>query len=149
MLVEEIFWIDEKNEGQNLSDHFKASEFKCADGTSPYPISRNLVLGLEALRLRAGAGIKITSGYRSPAHNARVGGVADSQHIFGRAADIQCKSILDMFKLANLAYAVGFRRIGVSPTFIHVDVGSGESYWVYEKSGVRPATAAELAKIKK
>ena len=42
---------------------------------------------LEPLRRRFGR-IRITSGYRSPSVNAKVGGVATSQHTLGEAADI-------------------------------------------------------------
>jgi hypothetical protein len=31
--------------------------------------------------------MRVTSGYRSPTHNAQVGGVKNSWHIVGRAAD--------------------------------------------------------------
>lgn len=43
---------------------------------------------LEPLRKHLGYPIKINSGYRSPAVNKAVGGVANSFHIQGRAADI-------------------------------------------------------------
>lgn len=42
---------------------------------------------LEPLRRRFGR-IRITSGYRSPSVNTKVGGVATSQHTLGEAADI-------------------------------------------------------------
>lgn len=42
---------------------------------------------LEPLRRRFGV-IRITSGYRCPVLNARVGGAAGSQHLRGEAADI-------------------------------------------------------------
>ena len=43
---------------------------------------------LEPLRLLWGAPIFCVSGYRSPEHNARVGGAGQSRHMLGQAADI-------------------------------------------------------------
>ena len=43
---------------------------------------------LDPLRQLYGAPIMVTSGYRSPAVNAAVGGAAHSQHMLGEAADI-------------------------------------------------------------
>ncbi len=44
----------------------------------------------------------ITSGYRTASHNAKVGGSKSSQHLLGRAADIQ---VQDTDPLAVAAYA--------------------------------------------
>lgn len=50
---------------------------------------RNLcVQVLEPLRLHIGGPVRISSGYRCPELNRLVGGVADSQHTKGEAADI-------------------------------------------------------------
>lgn len=43
---------------------------------------------LDPIRERWGAPITVTSGYRSPELNKRVGGVENSQHMRGEAADI-------------------------------------------------------------
>jgi hypothetical protein len=43
---------------------------------------------LEPIRTLWGAPIRCVSGYRSPQHNARVGGAGQSRHMFGQAADI-------------------------------------------------------------
>ena len=44
----------------------------------------------------------ITSGYRTASHNTKVGGSRSSQHLLGRAADIQ---VQDTDPLAVAAYA--------------------------------------------
>ena len=54
------------------------------------------VLVLQPLRDTVGAPVYINSGYRSKRLNARVGGVPNSRHLLGKAADIHCD---------NLAYA--------------------------------------------
>lgn len=73
-----------------LTEHFAESEFACrCCGTLPITgISMALLLGLERLRLRINRPINISSGYRCPDHNRAVGGVWNSQHVKGTAADI-------------------------------------------------------------
>ena len=47
---------------------------------------------LDPARERYGKPIKVNSGYRCPLKNKAVGGVANSQHLKGEAADISVKS---------------------------------------------------------
>ena len=79
-----------------LSPHFKLGEFL---NLSKYPDNKptmqhvaNMTYGclllLEPARQLVGP-ILITSGYRNPRVNALVGGVKNSQHLLGQAADIR------------------------------------------------------------
>ena len=62
------------------------------DNTPPHAARKMLTILVEQLldpiRRRYGAPIIVTSGYRCPALNTAVGGVANSHHIVGCAADI-------------------------------------------------------------
>ena len=71
-----------------LSPHFRLAEFASKDGSDKVLVDDDLVFLLEQIREAAGGAVTINSGYRSPAHNAAVGGVSSSQHLYGRAADI-------------------------------------------------------------
>ena len=51
------------------------------------------VLVLQPLRDTLGAPVYINSGYRSKRLNARVGGVPNSRHLQGKAADIHCDNL--------------------------------------------------------
>lgn len=55
---------------------------------------------LDPLREAVGRAIRISSGYRGPALNARIGGSATSQHSHGQAADLQAPGldVLELFK---------------------------------------------------
>jgi hypothetical protein len=55
---------------------------------------------LDPLREAIGQAIKVNSGYRGPALNRRIGGAAKSQHVAGKAADIQAQGmpVLELFK---------------------------------------------------
>ena len=63
----------------------------------------------------------ITSAYRTKEHNAKIGGVANSSHLKGLAVDIRVNSSKERFFVLNALILVGFNRIGVAKTFIHVD----------------------------
>jgi uncharacterized protein YcbK (DUF882 family) len=63
------------------------------DNTPPPELLPNLRLlarGLDRIRLLLGHPLDISSGYRSPALNAAVGGAPNSQHSQGLAADFTC-----------------------------------------------------------
>lgn len=94
----------------------------------PYGIEENLnALAeevLEPVRERLGKPIIVNSGFRCPVHNAAVGGVANSQHMKGEAADITCD---DNKRLAEIIEQLGkydqmirYKRPGGSIRFIHV-----------------------------
>ena len=62
---------------------------------SPKEVARLKVLCekvLQPLRDYMGVPVIINSGYRSPELNKKVGGVRDSQHVKGEAADIRCET---------------------------------------------------------
>jgi uncharacterized protein YcbK (DUF882 family) len=101
---------------------FEYSEFDSADESGSYI---NMDVGflnkLSKARELAAIGFKITSGYRSPAHNAKVGGVPSSSHTIGRAVDIYAPTSRQKYIIINALLQAGFNRIGVAKNFIHVD----------------------------
>lgn len=107
----------------NLSPHFDSSEFvDHRDGTLQGP-APELIQRLEQLRaLKGGRPLVIISGYRSPATNRAVGGVPRSQHLYGRAADID-----PSYCSLDEAVSCGFRGVGYSSggRAVHVDVRPG------------------------
>ncbi len=56
-------------------------------------MDQTLVVLLQAIREHFGKPMTITSGYRTAAHNTAVGGAKSSQHLLGRAADIQVAGV--------------------------------------------------------
>lgn len=84
-----------------LTAHFDLDEFtisqeaarKGIDNTPSADVVENLYIlavALEEIRERLGQPIVISSGYRSPDLNAAVGGVPNSAHVLGFAADLTC-----------------------------------------------------------
>lgn len=118
-----------------LSLHFKLSEFLetqvpggfDANVQSLYPDNlfrlRDLCrFILEPARCELGFPIRINSGYRCPDVNSRVGGVKNSQHLDGYAADVTC---YDNARLLSLLKKLPYDQLicygkESAPRFIHV-----------------------------
>lgn len=122
--------------GDMASEHFAWSEFAC-DCVRPgydfgwcngfpetdYPdhsMSPELIQKIEQLRVNIGVPITVNSGVRCPDCNSYWGGVPDSLHLLGEAADLYCPS-LSVDELANAAQAVGLGTIRYyASQFVHV-----------------------------
>ena len=103
--------ITEINTNVTLSKHFKLDEFlhlgKYPENIPSVQDVVNMTYGchqlLEPARIIVGP-IIINSGFRSDSVNRKVGGVSNSQHLFGQAADIRPKDpaqfqrLVDFFK---------------------------------------------------
>ena len=113
-----------------LSPHFRVREFASKDGSDKVLVDDALVELLEQIREAAGGAVTINSAYRSPAHNAAVGGVSSSQHLYGRAADIVVEGASPLLVGQIAEYYLGRRGgIGVYNGFTHVDTRSIRSRW--------------------
>ena len=120
-----------------ITKNFSSDEFacKCCGGQN---INENLVFQLQKIRGIVKKPIIITSGYRCPAHNKKIGGSPKSQHLLGKAADIYVNgmSVRDLYEVVSIFYKNGITGIGVYPEqgFIHVDIREKPGIWVYIKS---------------
>lgn len=87
---------------QELTKSSTASRYHI-DNSPSEDIVRNLQYGvdmvLDPLRRLYGKPIVITSGYRCPELNKRVGGVTNSWHTQGNAADIHVSSLAEASKI--------------------------------------------------
>lgn len=105
-----------------LSPHFTAHEFWCHDGCRTSKVDGRLLYKLELLRVKLGGrAIRISSGYRCEGRNKSVGGAGRSQHMQGKAADIQVDSVPPVV-VAAAAKSVGFSFVKIYPKHTHVDV---------------------------
>lgn len=129
-----------------IGKYFDSSEFACqcyrheSDGNGhnvlDHIIDKRLVDLLDGIRERLGCPLTINSGYRCEEHNAEVGGVSNSQHCLGTAADITYDGV-DVDYLANLAEEVANDLLGEGigigryyhQNFVHVDVRGYEARW--------------------
>ena len=116
------------------SKNFKWSELACKCGCGTSYVSKSAIIKLQKLRDMMGSPITINSCCRCPLHNARVGGVPNSQHrstltspttAFDIALDDHDKQFL-----IDCAVKAGFKGIGINyKTFVHVDDRERYARW--------------------
>lgn len=76
-----------------LSENFTVREFYCHDGSDKILIDSELVDILQSIRDAFGRAVTINSAYRNAEYNAKVGGASNSQHVYGKAADIRVEGV--------------------------------------------------------
>ena len=122
---------------RRLAPSFTVREFRCRDGSDVVMIDESLVVLLQAIREHFGKAVVITSGYRTATHNTAVGGSRSSQHLLGKAADIQ---VADTTVEAVAAYAESLMpdwggvgrypvKAGRAKGWVHVDTRPNKSRW--------------------
>ena len=102
--------------------YFKTSDFTCKCGCGKNNISTGLTALLDELREKIDTPIIINSGCRCVSHNKAVGGKMNSAHVDGLAVDIKVNNSPMRFKIISTACKLGFVRIGIGETFIHLDI---------------------------
>lgn len=84
---------------------------------------------LQRLRTNWRRPLTVTSAFRDPEYNKRVGGASKSKHLTGQAFDINMKGQSDAAVVSFIYYAVraGFTGFGLyldrAVPFIHIDTG--------------------------
>jgi len=115
--------------------YFEYEEFDSPDVQgSGQLMDPKLLEMIDEVREIYGKPIRVTSGYRTEAHNHKVGGVSSSSHLKGLAIDVACVKSDDRFEMLTALLEVGFNRIGVAGSFIHVDIDKDKSQnviWTY------------------
>lgn len=117
------FWDD--------SEFFDREEFRCQCGgkyCNGFPVEpeEELVRVCNEIRRRLGVPVSIVdsggSGVRCPRHNAAVGGIGNSNHLYGRAADLHSeKTPQEMARVAEEVMG-NTGEIGIYSWGIHVGV---------------------------
>ena len=115
-----------------MTAHFTEKELACPC-CKRCNMDTYLLEVLETIRGECGFPLKVNSGFRCEVHNREVGGGIKSQHLLGKAVDIDTSRLsAEMkYKLAEAALVFGIRGFGVYDRFFHLDVRDGEpSFWV-------------------
>ncbi len=117
-------------------EFFCASEFDSPDepGSGLIHMNHDFVMKLDQLRARIEVPLHINSGFRTAAWNKRVGGKQSSAHRKGFAVDIRVAQSGRRFTIVEAALAMGFKRVGIGKTFVHLDASltlSQQVLWLY------------------
>ena len=137
----------------NLSEHFTLEELTVSEVAARKGLDNKpdksiiaeltkLALFLEQIRALAKAPISVSSGYRSIAVNAAVGGSKTSQHCKGHAADIRVKGfspdqLMALIIKSDLQYDQLIREFD---SWVHVSISDKprKQALVIDRSGTRP-----------
>lgn len=114
-------------------EYFDRSEFKCKCGgkyCNGYPAEpdERMVRIADQLRKNLGAPVTIVSGLRCKTWNAIQGGVSNSQHMYGEAADIYAKGVsqsrveAELDKIGGVRYHYPIK----DSNNVHFDVPKGD-----------------------
>lgn len=120
------------------SEHFRFREFR-SKGNGDIVVERQLIVALERMRLVSGGPIAVLSGYRDPAHNRKIRGAKNSQHLYGRAVDPKFTRHvgLDEVRALGLFSGIGHRP-AVGNRVEHVDIRpsatpAAPTVWTYPR----------------
>lgn len=115
---------------------FSDWEFNCKCGCGLNNMKPVFLWKLQHCRTEAKVRFVIRSGSRCEKHNRDEGGRDNSEHLYGEAADIFVLNSNIRFKILEAAFYVGFKRIGIGPTYIHLGNKSShpqQVVWEYYK----------------
>ena len=112
--------------------YFTREEFRCqckGKYCNGFPVEpeEKMVRTVDEIRRRLGIPVSIVdasgSGVRCPKHNAEVGGVYNSEHLYGRAADLHSSASPERMKAVAEEVMGNTGGIGLYSWGIHVDTG--------------------------
>lgn len=118
----------------DVSKNFNKSEFACKCGCGINRIDMKVINMCQVIRDGLNLPITINSGYRCLNHNKKVGGVPNSYHTKGLAADLYTtigsqnlykliKGMYDLGLLPDLQYCKRY----ITKNFVHIDCGKPRS----------------------
>lgn len=120
------YYVSKLGRDHKVSPHFKLREFQSRDGADKVLISDELLAKLEEARAYGGFTITVNSGYRSAAHNKKVGGATNSNHTKGLAADVvfmKDGKVVSAKLICCLCQTLGINGVAyISDKAVHLDV---------------------------
>jgi uncharacterized protein YcbK (DUF882 family) len=121
-----------------ITNNFSLQEFNSKCGRDmPTNVMVNIIelaKNLQVLRDEVKKSIQITSGYRSPEHNAKVKGAKNSMHVLGMAADIKVagmtpKQVAEVIERLIAEKKMKEGGIGIYKTWLHYDIRNTKARW--------------------
>lgn len=102
--------------------YFKEDEFlKACPPCHLSDMDESTMQRLDKCREIAKVPFVINSAFRSKEYELSKGREGTSAHCFGMAVDIKCTDVSTRFRIVSAAIEVGFTRIGIADSYIHLD----------------------------
>lgn len=120
--------VSKLGRSHQLSPHFTLGEMQSKDGADHVLVHPQIIAALEAIRLYFNKPVVVNSGYRTPQHNRNIGGVSNSLHVSGMAADIVIPGISNR-EVQEYAKKIKVGGLGIYNTFTHIDVYGDHRTW--------------------
>lgn len=126
-----------------LTKNFSLPEFASRDGGAFTEEAKSnigeLAINLQILRDHFGKAIQVTSGYRTPAHNERIGGAENSFHLWGMACDIKITGIKPYIVAKQIELLIHYGKmkeggIGIYDSWVHYDIRGHYARWDKRKN---------------
>lgn len=125
---DELTWDDIK--------YFTPGEFACKCGGKYCnggvdKVDLHMVKKLDVVREHFGRPVIITSGVRCVQHNKNVGGVSNSQHLLGKAADFIVSGVspIEVYNWCDKNLMTGNGGLGKYSNFTHLDNRNYRARW--------------------
>lgn len=120
-----------------LTKNFNLSEFQCKCGCEmPNDVLENIKLlaeELQTIRDSVSKPLHPTNAYRCKKHNKEIGGVKNSQHLYGKAVDLQCSivpsALADAIEELIESNKISEGGLGRYNTFTHYDIRGTKARW--------------------
>lgn len=120
-----------------LTNNFNLNEFNKHNFTLTETVLKNiqeLAKNLQVLRDEVKKPIKITSGYRTPQFNLKIGGASQSRHITGQAADLKIEGLTPIYVASVIEKLIAAGKmkqggLGIYKTWIHYDTRGTAARW--------------------
>jgi len=126
--------IIKKGDTRNVTPNFKANEFYSTSPDAPneHYISDEVIEAAQYLRTYFNTPVNVNSSFRTPKHNAAIGGASRSQHLKGTALDLSFpnnpnallilkQDILNEGEIFTKLYSIGIHGFGLYDNFQHID----------------------------
>lgn len=123
----------------DLAKNFSSDKMQCSCMCHICNVDKKFMEKLQKARDIASIPFKVSSGCRCPMNNKLAGGKPDSDHLTTesiqcKGVDIYCYDSRSRFLILKAALEVGFKRIGLAKTYIHLGMSEElfqEVLWMY------------------
>ena len=138
-----------RDENIQVTENFNMKELYSNSFNAPaeHFLDDRVIQALQYIRSASGVPIRVTSTYRTLAHNTLIGGAKKSQHMVGKAIDFQfvnnnaqeLKRLHTLMKdedgpLRRALWDLGVRGFGYYQTFAHIDVRDRDRWVTWNDS---------------